>query len=136
MSNFEMMTRPKKPMFNGSLERDLWNGMTLQELIREAEAFRDQYPHLTPKDILLEFYYDGDTVCLTAQGKTQAQYTKELKAYDKKLKVYNKWRTENAAAILNYKAEEKKRIAQAKLERTKDRLNKELAAVEAKLVKQ
>jgi hypothetical protein len=59
----------------------------------------------------------------------------EMATYEKEMKAYKIWQATNADEIIAFKEAEKKRIAKAKLQRTKDRLAKEMAAVEAKLEK-
>lgn len=135
MSNFKMMTRPKKPTKDSYLTQQLCTGMTVKEFQEQLRIFMDKYPHLTEQDIEIEYDYDGDGsgLIFTAVGKPHSVYQKELTKYNKDLKAYKAWKDEHAAYIATYKVEEKKRIAKAKLEKAKSRLAKELIAVESKL---
>jgi hypothetical protein len=131
------MNRPKKPSQDGSLELQLFNGMSVKEFNEQVEIFMKKNTHLVLDDIAVEWEYDEGYVdlSLVAAGKPYAQYQKEVKQYKKELKAYNLWRVNSADEIAAFKASEKKRIAKDKLKRTQDRLAKELAAVEAKLEK-
>jgi hypothetical protein len=95
------------------------------------------HTHLDCDDISLEWDYDDSYVNmqLSAAGKSHAQYMQEMATYEKEMKAYKIWQATNADEIIAFKEAEKKRIAKAKLQRTKDRLAKEMAAVEAKLEK-
>jgi hypothetical protein len=72
---------------------------------------------------------------LMAAGKSHTQYEREMVQYQKEMKAYKLWQIERADDIIAFKEAEKKRVAKAKLNRTKERLAKEMAAVEAKLEK-
>jgi hypothetical protein len=127
------MTRPKKPSEDGQLTRDLWNCISMRDFSHELEEFMKEHTHLTVADVSLEFDPHEYEITLEAAGKTHIQYNKEMVQYKKEMKAYKLWQIERADDIIAFKEAEKKRIAKAKLQRTQDRLNKELAAVEAKL---
>lgn len=139
MSKFEMKHRPKKPSQDGQLEFDLYQGIGITEVKEAVGAFKKKHPFLTDADICVEYEYDngisGPGLMLTAAGKSYAQFQLEMQQYKRDLKKYNEWRQDNAEEIALFKVAEKKRIAKAKLERSKARLAKEMAAVEAKLEK-
>jgi hypothetical protein len=99
----------------------------------EVEKFMKEHTHLSLCDISLEFDPHEYEIILEAAGKSHTQYEKEMVQYKKEMKAYKLWQIERADDIIAFKEAEKKRIAKAKLQRTQDRLNKELAAVEAKL---
>jgi hypothetical protein len=101
----------------------------------QVEAFMKKHTHLTLADISIEFDSHAYEITLEAAGKSHTQYEKEMRQYKKEMKAYKLWQIEKADEIIVWKEAEKKRIAKAKLQRTQDRLNKELAAVEAKLEK-
>jgi multidrug resistance efflux pump len=107
----------------------------LPDFNREVEAFMKEHTHLKLGDISIEFDPHEYEVSLEAAGKSHTQYMKEIAEYQKDLKAYRIWQATNADEIIAFKEAEKKRIAKAKLQRTKDRLAKEMAAVEAKLEK-
>jgi len=137
MSKFMWMTRPKKPSQDGSLDRQLYNGMSIKELNEEVESFMKMHTHIDLNDISLEWDYDDSyvTMQLSAAGKSHAQYMQEIAKYKKEMKAYRIWQATNADEIVAFKEAEKKRIAKGKLQRTQERLKKEMAAVEAKLEK-
>lgn len=135
MSDFKMMQRPKKPTQESYLVQQLWTCMTVKAFKEQLRIFMDRYPHLTEEDISIEHNDDGYGIglYLEAAGKTNYVYQKELTKYNKDLKAYKDWKDKHAAEIAAYKVEEKKRIAIAKLEKSKARLAKELLVVESKL---
>jgi multidrug resistance efflux pump len=105
----------------------------MRDFSHELEEFMKEHTHLTVADVSLEFDPHEYEITLEAAGKSHAQYEKEMVQYKKEMKAYKLWQIERADDIIAFKEAEKKRIAKAKLQRTQDRLNKELAAVEAKL---
>jgi hypothetical protein len=107
----------------------------MSDLKLEVESFMKEHIHLTMADISLEFDPHEYEIILEAAGKSHKQYMEETEQYKKEMKAYRIWQATKADEITAYKEGEKKRIAKAKLNRTKERLTKEIAAVEAKLEK-
>ena len=129
---FVWMNRPKKPSEDGRLSRDLWNCMSVVEFNEQVALFMKEHAHLKLEHISIEFDNENYEYSLEAAGKSHAQYMKEMAQYKRDMKKYNDWRADNREAIIAFKESEKRRIAKAKLQRTTDRLKKELAAIEAK----
>jgi hypothetical protein len=107
----------------------------LPDLKEEVEEFLKEHTHLTMADVSLEFDPHEYEITLEASGKSHTQYMEEMEQYKKEVKAYKIWQATKADEITAYKEAEKKRIAKAKLNRTKERLHKEMVAVEAKLRK-
>jgi hypothetical protein len=135
MGKFMWMTRPNKPSQDGQLTRDLWCCISITDFNLEVEKFMKEHTHVRLCDISIEFDPYEYEVTLEAAGKSHIQYEKEMVQYKKEMKAYKLWQLERADDIIAFKEAEKKRIAKAKLNRTKERLAKEIAAVEAKLEK-
>jgi hypothetical protein len=113
----------------------LWNCIALDDLTREVEAFMKEHTHLTADDVSIEFDPHEYEISLEAAGKSHVQYMQEMEQYKEDMRSYKIWQATKADEITAYKESEKKRIAKAKLQRTQERLKKEMAAVEAKLEK-
>ena len=133
MSNFKMMTRPKKPDHIQDLAHDLGDSIDLETLLKEVETFMATYPHLTHEDIFIECDWHYYNLYLSAENVTLAEFNKQMGEYKEQLKIYTKWKINNKDAIIKHKADEKAHIAKDKLEKSKSRLIKELAALEAKI---
>lgn len=138
MTKFKMRNRPKKPAEPRHVDMEVGNYVTLSYLMESVEKFKVENPEVDSKDITVESMYDdcgGISIYLTAPLQSREIYDKKIQEYKIELEVYESWRVKYKKEIEKHKAATKKLIAKRKLERLKERLNKELAAAEAKLEK-
>ncbi len=136
MSKFKMRNRPKRPAKPSHVNMEIGNYFTLGYLLESIDRFKEENPEVDSKDIKIESEdngYDGVVVFLTAPPQAAEIYDAKLDTYKIELKVYEAWRVKNKKEITKHKAAQKKLTAKRKLERSKERLAKELATVEAKL---
>jgi hypothetical protein len=109
--------------------------MSMTDFNQELERFMKENTHLLLEHISIEFDPHEYEIQLEAAGKPHTQYMQEMAQYKEEMRAYKIWQATSVDEITAYKESEKKRIAKAKLNRTKERLHKEMAAVEAKLEK-
>lgn len=138
MSNFKMRNQPKRPAAPQHIDMEVGNYFTLSYMSESIEKFKSENPGVDPKDIMIEAEdngYDGTTIILTSPPQSKEIYDKKIQEYKIERKAYDAWRVKYKKEIGKYKAAKKKLVAKRKLERSKERLTKELAAVEGKLEK-
>jgi hypothetical protein len=138
MSKFVMKKRPKKPTKPRTISYEVGNYVTLGYMKECIEKFKTENPDRSEREIMLnieETYWGGFTICLEAPPESQRGYEAKLEEYKIQLKEYKVWQEAHPEQITKYRENQKKKAAKTKLERTKERLAKEMAAVEAKLEK-
>jgi hypothetical protein len=138
MSKFKMRTRPKKPSEPASVSYEVGDHVSVGYLLECIEKFKAENPGRSEREITLEIeheWHDGYGIYLVAPPETYRAYEKKLAEYKLDLKAYQSWQKAHPKEIEKHKAAQKKATAKRKLARTKDRLVKEMAAVEAKLEK-
>ena len=137
MSKFVMKQRPKKPTEPRTVRYEVGNYVTLGYMQECIEKFKTENPDRSEREIMLNveetYWHGGFSIYLEAPPQSQRDYEAKLEAYKIELKQYKGWQQAHTEQITKYRENKKKRAAKTKLQRTKERLEKEMAAVEAKL---
>ena len=127
-----MKPRPKKP------EQPKWvcyqlgdSSVTLTELQSHIAKLLKQFPQVKQEDLVV----CGHDYEMTIDFKSgdMEQYNKDLEKYKAEYKAWKKWREDHAAEVDVATKERKRKAAQAKLEKTKTRLRKQIDEIQKKL---
>lgn len=138
MSKFVMKTRPKKPTQPTSVQYEVGECVSLAYLNECVEKFKTENPGLIKSSINVEVeenWSEGWYIFLTAPPESYNIYLTKLNQYNITLKEYKEWQKKNKKSIETHKARNKTATAKRKLERTRERLMKEMKGVESKLAK-
>lgn len=136
MSEFKLRKRPKRPKPPEAILHEIGNYVSLTDFLTNVSQFKKLYPHIEEEVISIEAvddYYSGYKVILSASPTSLSAYREQFNEYKKELKLYQAWQKRHTKEIKQAKEDEATLRKRRKLERTKERLAKELVAVEAKL---
>ncbi len=138
MSKFVLKNRPKKPQAPTHVTYPVGNWISLSHFLECVEKFKNEWPDMNPAHIGVEAEhddYEGARIYLEAPPASFGNYEEKIDKYRVEYKAYKAWQIKHKKEILKAKEEQKIKAAKHKLERTKDRLTKEMEEVDAKLEK-
>ena len=136
MSDFKMRLRPKKPTKPGPIQLKIGDWVNLEQFDERLEEFRQKYPFVAKKDIHLiveEADYHNYHIFLYCDGAEQDDYGKRLAVYKAANLEYREWQKKYKRQIEQHRIEQKEKSRVTKLQKSLERLRKEIAEAEAKL---
>lgn len=140
LATFEMRNRPRKPREPKPIYEELGCSISVLDLEKKIEDLKTKYPDVSADtfQLCVDYGWDGElgVIQIHVPPASWSVYEANMEKYRDDLKDYNAWRKKHKRQIDDWKAKEKKATAKRKLERTQERLQKELADVENKLNKE
>jgi hypothetical protein len=139
MTTFKMRNRPKKPIEPRTISFEVGCMVTLGYFQECVEKFKTENPDRSEREIMVVIedtdWGHNNSIHLSAPPESQRDYETKKEEYKLELKAYKMWQGAHEKEIDIHKVKQKKRAARTKLLRSQERLNKELAKVQAKLEK-